>query len=63
LGLSLSLLAIGLWNATLALECEKSFYAMSFATEPVRRCRGPKNVRDLALTDDHPVFDPMKDSE
>ena len=62
LGLALSLLAVGLWNATLALS-EKGFYAMSFALSLFAAVAVQKNVRDLALVGDQPAFDLMKDNE
>lgn len=48
LALSLSLLAVGLWNAQLALS-EKGFYAMSFALSLFAAVAVQKNVRDLSL--------------
>ena len=48
LGLSLTLLAVGLWNATLALS-EKGFYAMSFVLSLFAAVAVQKNIRDLAL--------------
>ena len=49
LGLSLLLLTIGLWNATLALS-EKGFYAMSFVLSLFAAVAVQKNIRDLAST-------------
>ncbi len=46
LGLSLLLLAIGLWNATLA-RSEKGFYAMSFVLSLFAAVAVQKNIRDL----------------
>ena len=46
-GLSLLLLVIGLWNATLAAS-EKGFYAMSFVLALFAAVAVQKNVRDLA---------------
>ena len=48
LGLSLGLLTVGLWNATLALS-EKGFYAMSFVLSLFAAVAVQKNIRDLAL--------------
>jgi uncharacterized membrane protein YiaA len=45
LGLSLLLLAVGLWNATLLLS-EKGFYAMSFVLALYSAVTMQKNVRD-----------------
>ena len=47
LGLSLLLLTVGLWNATLALS-EKGFYAMSFVLSLFAAVAVQKNIRDLA---------------
>ncbi len=48
LGLSILLLGVGLWNATLELS-EKGFYAMSFLLSLFAAVAVQKNVRDLAL--------------
>ena len=48
LGLSLLLLTIGLWNATLSLS-EKGFYAMAFLLSLFAAVAVQKNVRDVAL--------------
>ena len=48
LGLSLLLLAVGLWNATLD-NSEKGFYAMSFLLSLFAAVAVQKNVRDVAL--------------
>ena len=45
------LLAIGLWNATLALS-EKGFYAMSFVLSLFAVVAVQKNVRDLGVVRD-----------
>lgn len=47
LGLSILLLAIGLWNASLALS-EKGFYGMSFVLSLFAAVAVQKNIRDLA---------------
>jgi uncharacterized membrane protein YiaA len=47
-GLSLLLLSIGLWNATLALS-EKGFYAMAFLLGLFGAVAVQKNIRDLVL--------------
>ena len=46
-GLSLLLLAVGLWNATLATS-EKGFYAMSYVLSLFAAVAIQKNVRDVA---------------
>ena len=51
LGLSLLLLAVGLWNASLA-PSEKGFYAMGFLLSLFAAVAVQKNVRDLALFKD-----------
>ena len=51
LGLSILLLAAGLWNATLA-PSEKGFYAMSFLLSLFAAVAVQKNVRDVALLSD-----------
>lgn len=48
LGLSISLLSVGLWNASLA-PSEKGFYAMSFLLSLFAAVAVQKNVRDVAL--------------
>ena len=48
LGLSLLLLLVGLWNASLAAS-EKGFYAMSYLLSLFAAVAIQKNVRDLAL--------------
>jgi uncharacterized membrane protein YiaA len=50
--LSVLLLTIGLWNATLA-PSEKGFYAMSFVLSLFAAVAVQKNVRDVALADEH----------
>ena len=47
LGLSIGLLAIGLWNATL-LPSEKGFYAMAFLLALFGSVAVQKNIRDMA---------------
>jgi uncharacterized membrane protein YiaA len=47
IGVVLTLLAVGLWNATLDLS-EKGFYAMSFVLSLFAAVAVQKNVRDLA---------------
>jgi uncharacterized membrane protein YiaA len=51
LGLSILLLTVGLWNATLA-SSEKGFYAMSFLLALFGAVAVQKNIRDLALFKD-----------
>ena len=48
LGLSVVLLAVGLWNAELT-SSEKGFYAMSFVLSLFAAVAVQKNVRDVAL--------------
>jgi uncharacterized membrane protein YiaA len=48
LGISIVLLAVGLWNATLA-GSEKGFYAMAFLLSLFGAVAVQKNVRDVAL--------------
>ncbi len=55
LGLSLLLLTVGLWNATLT-SSEKGFYAMSFLLSLFAAVAVQKNVRDLALMRDDGPF-------
>jgi uncharacterized membrane protein YiaA len=57
LGLSVLLLMVGLWNATLS-SSEKGFYAMSFLLSLFAAVAVQKNVRDMAMLDDeHPAPD------
>lgn len=51
LGVSILLLATGLWNATL-VPSEKGFYAMSFLLSLFAAVAVQKNVRDVALLSD-----------
>jgi len=51
LGLSVILLGVGLWNATLSAS-EKGFYAMAFLLALFGAVAVQKNVRDLALFQD-----------
>ncbi len=48
LGISLVLLGVGLWNASVTLS-EKGFYAMSFLLSLFAAVAVQKNVRDVAL--------------
>ena len=48
--MSLLLLSIGLWNATMSAS-EKGFYAMSFVLSLFAAVAVQKNVRDTALAD------------
>ena len=57
--LSILLLVIGLWNATL-LRSEKGFYAMSFLLCLFAAIAVQKNVRDIQLADAH---EEKKDSD
>lgn len=51
LGLSLLLLTVGLWNATLS-SSEKGFYAMTYLFSLFSVVAIQKNVRDVALFDE-----------
>lgn len=53
LGLSVLLLTVGLWNASLTLS-EKGFYAMSFLLSLFGAVAVQKNIRDVALFKDEP---------
>lgn len=59
LGLSILLLTVGLWNATLT-PSEKGFYAMSFLLSLFAAVAVQKNVRDVALLPEEP---PAQDAE
>jgi uncharacterized membrane protein YiaA len=48
LGISVILLTVGLWNATLSAS-EKGFYAMAFLLSLFGAVAVQKNVRDIAL--------------
>ncbi len=52
-GISVLLLVVGLWNATLS-SSEKGFYAMSFLLSLFAVTAIQKNVRDVALLQDGP---------
>jgi uncharacterized membrane protein YiaA len=54
LGVSVLLLAVGLWNASLALS-EKGFYAMSFVLSLFAAVTVQKNVRDLEPIRNEPL--------
>lgn len=56
LGMSILLLGVGLWNATLS-SSEKGFYAMSFLLSLFAAVAVQKNVRDVALLGDAPARD------
>jgi uncharacterized membrane protein YiaA len=51
LGICITLLSVGLWNATLA-PSEKGFYAMSFLLSLFGAVAVQKNTRDIALLGD-----------
>ncbi|CUI08501.1 inner membrane protein YiaA [Massilia antarctica] len=53
--LSVLLLTVGLWNATLA-QSEKGFYAMSFVLSLFAAVAVQKNVRDVALADPKDLY-------
>lgn len=62
LGISILLLAIGLYNATFG-NSEKGFYAMSFVLSLFAAVAVQKNVRDLAhFAQHHPMHD-INDSQ
>jgi uncharacterized membrane protein YiaA len=50
LGISMILLAVGLWNVQM-VHSEKGFFAMSFALSLFAAVAVQKNVRDIALAD------------
>ena len=52
-GLSVLLLTVGLWNATLTSN-EKGFYAMAFLLSLLGGVAVQKNIRDMALFKDEP---------
>jgi uncharacterized membrane protein YiaA len=52
--LSIMLLSVGLWNATLA-GSEKGFYAMSFLLSLFGGVAVQKNIRDLAFFKEEPA--------
>ena len=54
LGISIALLAVGLWNSSLALS-EKGFYAMSFVLSLFAAVTVQKNVRDIQPLPDDPL--------
>ena len=56
LTIAVLLLAVGLWNATLA-SSEKGFYAMAFLLSLFGGVAVQKNVRDVALFKDEPVVE------
>lgn len=62
LGLSVLLLAVGLWNATLS-SSEKGFFAMAFLLSLFASVTVQKNVRDIGLANAHaPVTVPGEDA-
>lgn len=56
IGLSLLLLTVGLWNATLT-SSEKGFYAMSFVLSLFAAVAVQKNVRDLGQAQNETMDD------
>ena len=54
LGVTVLLLTVGLWNASLALS-EKGFYAMSFVLSLFAAVAVQKNVRDIEPIRDDPL--------
>lgn len=58
LGAAILLLSVGLFNATLAYS-EKGFYAMSFLLSLYAAVAVQKNVRDVALSHEGLVANPM----
>ncbi len=62
LGMSVLLLAVGLWNSALA-SSEKGFFAMSFLLSLFAAVTVQKNVRDIALADaQSPPTTPAEDA-
>ena len=55
--MSMMLLTVGLWNATLA-PSEKGFYAMAFLLSLFGAVAVQKNVRDVALADEQGGLSP-----
>lgn len=62
LTIAVLLLAVGLWNATLA-SSEKGFYAMAFLLSLFGGVAVQKNVRDLAQFKDEPVVEAEQRTE
>lgn len=58
LGISVILLAVGLWNAALSAS-EKGFYAMAFTLSLFAAVAVQKNVRDVALARDDSAEVPL----
>lgn len=58
LGISVILLAVGLWNAKLS-DSEKGFYAMAFTLSLFAAVAVQKNVRDIALARDDGAEAPL----
>ena len=58
LGISVLLLAVGLWNAKLS-DSEKGFYAMAFTLSLFAAVAVQKNVRDVALARDDSAEAPL----
>jgi uncharacterized membrane protein YiaA len=61
LGISMVLLAVGLWKAQM-VQSEKGFFAMSFALGLFAAVAVQKNVRDIALADGTGVNRPSNGS-
>ena len=53
--LSIVLLTVGLWNATL-LRSEKGFYAMSFVLSMFAAIAVQKNTRDMKIAEKEPTY-------
>ena len=62
LGISILLLTVGLWNATLS-SSEKGFYAMSFLLSLFAAVAVQKNVRDTVLFDEPEVHETPTESQ
>lgn len=60
-GMSMLLLAVGLWNAGMATS-EKGFYAMAFVLSLFAAVAVQKNVRDLACFKDEVEPEPDKEA-
>ncbi|RLA71379.1 MAG: hypothetical protein DRG24_05570 [Epsilonproteobacteria bacterium] len=62
LGISILLLAVGLWNAEMVLS-EKGFYGISFLLSLFAAIAVQKNIRDLALYPNDEVTEEIEEQE
>lgn len=60
LGISILLLSVGLWNASLS-QSEKGFYAMSFLLSLFGSMAVQKNIRDLTYFEDEKPADVIEE--